>query len=132
MSYDHLSSSSSVLIASIDSISSPKTIKETLNHPGWKNAMLEEIHALEDNNTWKLVDLPQGKKVVGCKWVFAVKVNPDGSVARLKARFVVKGYAQTYGVDYSDTFSLVAKLNSVWQLERKYQNRLLHMPEHIL
>ncbi|RVW36659.1 Retrovirus-related Pol polyprotein from transposon RE1 [Vitis vinifera] len=113
VSYDHLSSSSSVLVASIDSISVPKTVTEALNHPGWKNAMLEEIYALEDNHTWKLVDLPQGKKVVGCKWVFAVKVNPDGSVARLKARLVARGYAQTYGVDYSDTFSPVAKLNSV-------------------
>ncbi|RVW96782.1 Retrovirus-related Pol polyprotein from transposon RE1 [Vitis vinifera] len=113
VSYDHLSSSSSVLVASIDSISVPKTVTEALNHPGWKNAMLEEICALEDNHTWKLVDLPQGKKVVGCKWVFVVKVNPDGSVARLKARLVARGYAQTYGVDYSDTFSPVAKLNSV-------------------
>ncbi|RVW60135.1 Retrovirus-related Pol polyprotein from transposon TNT 1-94 [Vitis vinifera] len=113
VSYDHLSASSSVLVASIDSISVPKTVTEALNHPGWKNAMLEEIYAVEDNHTWKLVDLPQGKKVVGCKWVFAVKVNPDGSVARLKARLVARGYAQTYGVDYSDTFSPVAKLNSV-------------------
>ena len=113
VSYDHLSSSSSVLVASIDSISVPKTVTEALNHPGWKNAMLEEICALEDNHTWKLVDLPQGKKVVGCMWVFAVKVNLDGSVARLKARLVARGYAQTYGVDYSDTFSPVAKLNSV-------------------
>ncbi|KAL6332591.1 hypothetical protein AAG906_009013 [Vitis piasezkii] len=82
--------------ASIDSISAPKTVIEALNHPGWRNAMLEEIHALEDNHTWKLVDLPQGKKVVGCKWVFTVKVNPDGSVAKLKARLVARGYAQTY------------------------------------
>ncbi|KAJ9673153.1 hypothetical protein PVL29_026432 [Vitis rotundifolia] len=113
VSYNHLSSSSSVFVAFIDSISVPKTVTEALNHPGWKNAMLEEIRALEDNHTWKLVDLPQGKKVVSCKWVFAVKVNTDGSVARLKARLVARGYAQTYGVDYSDTFSLVAKLNSV-------------------
>ncbi|KAL6325861.1 hypothetical protein AAG906_031094 [Vitis piasezkii] len=97
VSYDHLSSSSSVFLASIDSISEPKTVTEALNHPGWKNAMLEEIRALEDNHTWKLVDLPQGKKVVGCKWVFAVKVNPDGFVARLKARPIARGYAQTYG-----------------------------------
>ncbi|KAJ9707458.1 hypothetical protein PVL29_002475 [Vitis rotundifolia] len=97
VSYNHLSSSSSVFVAFIDSISVPKTVTEALNHLGWKNAMLEEICALEDNHTWKLVDLPQEKKVVGCKWVFAVKVNPDGSVARLKARLVTRGYAQTYG-----------------------------------
>ena len=113
MSYDPLSSSSSVFLASIDSISAPQTVTKALNHPGLKNAMLEEIRALEDNHTWKLVDLPQGKKVVGSKWVFAVKVNPDGSVARLKARLVARGYAQTYGVDYSDTCFPVAKLNSV-------------------
>ena len=45
-----------------------------------------------------------GKKSIRCRWVFAVKVNPDGSVARLKTRLVAKGYAQIYGVDYSDTF----------------------------
>ncbi|OIT33138.1 putative mitochondrial protein, partial [Nicotiana attenuata] len=86
VSYNHLSPASRSLIVSLDSISIPKTVKEALNHPGWSKAMLEEIHALEKNHTWDLVDLPSGKKAVGCKWVFTVKVNPDGSVARLKAR----------------------------------------------
>ncbi|KAK3019401.1 hypothetical protein RJ639_004651 [Escallonia herrerae] len=71
-----------------DSISIPKTVKEALSHPGWHNAMLEEIQALDDNHTWNLVNLPEGKKAVGCKWVYAIKFNADGPVARLKARLV--------------------------------------------
>ncbi|KAJ9548762.1 hypothetical protein OSB04_021305 [Centaurea solstitialis] len=109
VSYDKLSSRSRSLISTLDSISIPKTVGEALAHSGWRDAMLDEINALDHNGTWDLVELPVSKKAIGCKWVFTVKVNPDGSVARLKARLVAKGYAQTYGVDYSETFSPIAK-----------------------
>ena len=74
----------------------PNNFLEALSHPGWLSVMIEEMDALNGNGTWDLVHAK--KKVIGCRWVFAVKVNYDGSVARLKARLVVKGYAQTYGM----------------------------------
>ena len=108
-----MSSQSYSFIASLDSISLPNTFQEALSHPGWRSVMIEEMDALNGNGTWNMVYLPTGKKDIGRRWVFIVKVNPDGSVARLKAQLVAKGYDQTYGVDYSDTFSPVAKMTSV-------------------
>ena len=108
-----MSSQSCSSIVSLDSISLPNTFQEALSHPGWCSAMIEKMDVLNGNGTWNLVHLPTGKKAIGCRWVFAVKVNPDGSIARLKARLVAKGYAHTYGVDYSDTFFPVAKITSV-------------------
>jgi len=75
--------------------------------------MLEEFRALEKNKTWDLVKLPVGKKAVSCKWVFTVKQNPEGKVERYKARLVARGYSQTYGIDYDETFAPVAKMSTV-------------------
>ena len=75
--------------------------------------MQEEMSALRCNHTWDLVPCPSGKRPVGCRWVYTVKANPDGTLDRLKARLVAKGYFQIYGVDFSETFSPVAKLSSV-------------------
>ncbi|CAM8896855.1 unnamed protein product [Rhodiola kirilowii] len=111
VSYDRLSGSSRSFIASLASV--PNSVSEALAHSGWRDAMVEEMNALDANGTWVLTDLPHGAHSIGCKWVFTVKVNPDGSVARLKARLVAKGYSQTYGIDYFDTFSPVAKLTSI-------------------
>ena len=64
------------------------------------------MQALDNNGTWDLVPLPTNKKAIGCRWVFAVKFNPGGSVARLKAHLVAKGYAQTYGASILILFLL--------------------------
>ena len=93
VSYNHFLFSSCSFIASLDSISFPNTVYEVLSHPGWRSAMVDEMQALDDNGTWDLVPLPIGKNDIGCLWVFAVKFNPDGSVARLNTRLVAKGNA---------------------------------------
>lgn len=72
-----------------------------------------EIQALPANNTWELTDLPTRKKAIGCKWVFRVKYNSDGSIERYKTRLVAKGYTQQEGVDYMDIFSPVAKMTTI-------------------
>ena len=80
---------------------------------GWKSAMEAEMSALSQNATWSLVTRSQEKTIVGCRWVYTVKYLLDGSIERLKAHLVAKGYTQTYGVDYAETFSPVAKISSV-------------------
>ena len=74
------------------------------------------MQALVCQSTWELVTRPEGTRVVGCRWEFTVKHKADGSVERYKVRLVARDFTQTYGVDYAETFSPVARLNSIWIL----------------
>lgn len=91
----------------------PGTYLEALEHSHWKAAMNNEYQALLKNNTWTLIPLPLGKKLLGCKWVFKLKRKLDGSIARYKARLVAKGFNQVVGFDFSKTFSLVVKPTTI-------------------
>eukprot|EP00253_Pinus_taeda_P003538 PITA_03538 len=75
--------------------------------------MNEEYRSLLANDTWDLVPLPKGRKLVRCKWVYRTKYGPDGKVDKHKARLVAKGFSQVEGIDYTETFSPVAKMNSI-------------------
>lgn len=66
--------------------------------------MDQELQAMTENNTWSVVPLLEGKKAIGCKWIYTNKLNSDGSLARHKARLMAKGYNQK-GVDFIDFFS---------------------------
>ena len=71
------------------------------------------MQALIKNQTWEVVQLESEIKLVGCSWIFKIKYNLDGTIERYKARLVAKRYTQTYGVDYEETFVLVAKMNNI-------------------
>nr|GEX50228.1 putative reverse transcriptase, RNA-dependent DNA polymerase [Tanacetum cinerariifolium] len=91
----------------------PTNTEQALKLKHWKDAIEEEIKDLIKNNTWEKRGLPPEKKTVKCRWVFTIQYKPDGTMERYKARLVAKGYTQTYGIDYSETFSPVAKINTI-------------------
>ena len=79
----------------------------------WLEAMKSEMESMKVNDVWTLVDPPEGVKPIGCKWVFKRKRGIDRKVEICKARLIVKGYRQRYGIDYDETFSPVAMLKFI-------------------
>ena len=94
----------------------PTTYQEAMLDPDsekWLEAMKSEIQSMYDNQVWTLIDPPEGTKTIGWKWVFKKKTNMDGKVHAYKVRLVAKGFKQTHGIDYDETFSPVAMLKSI-------------------
>ena len=86
-----------------EEVKEPLTTKEALSSAEsskWSEAMHKELKSLKDNDVWELVELPENKKAVGCRWLYKVKVAADGRNEGYKARLVAQGYAQQRGQDH--------------------------------
>uniref|UniRef100_A0A2N9EDL8 Integrase catalytic domain-containing protein n=1 Tax=Fagus sylvatica TaxID=28930 RepID=A0A2N9EDL8_FAGSY len=113
LSYNNLSPSHRHFALAVTILSEPSTYAQATQYPEWRAAMKAELDALAANQTWVLTELPVGKHPIGCKWIYKVKLRSDGTLERYKARLVAKGYTQQEGLDYSETFSPVAKFTTV-------------------
>ncbi|GJY53045.1 retrotransposon protein, putative, ty1-copia subclass [Tanacetum coccineum] len=97
-------------------LNEPPNYKAALSDPEydkWLKAMNTEMQSMKDNQVWNLVELPPNGRTIRSKWIFKKKTGMDGNVHTFKARIVEKGYTQTYGVDYEETFSPVEDIRAI-------------------
>ncbi|XP_016652730.1 PREDICTED: uncharacterized mitochondrial protein AtMg00820-like [Prunus mume] len=113
LSYARLSPHHKAYTANLTLFKEPTSFSQAVRDPNWCAAMHHEIAALQANHTWTLVPLLLHKCPIGCKWVYKIKLKPDGTLERYKTRLVAKGYSQVEGVDYRETFAPMAKLTTV-------------------
>jgi hypothetical protein len=102
-------------IAMVSSIreSNPSTFEEATSRQVWRDAMMEEYNSIMKNDVWEVVPRPEGKSVVTSRWLYKLKHAADGNIENYKARFVARGFSQVEGVDYDETFVLVARYTSI-------------------
>lgn len=91
----------------------PVNFTEALKISEWRAAMEDELRSIERNHTWDLVQLPKNKKPISVKWVFKLKLDPEGRIVKHKARLVARGFLQKQGVDYTEIFAPVARHETV-------------------
>jgi hypothetical protein len=75
--------------------------------------MVEEHASIMKNDVWEVVPRPEGKSVVGSRWIYKIKHAANGSIEKFKARFMAKGFSQKEGVDYDETFAPIARYTSI-------------------
>ena len=87
--------------------------EEAVEDPTWVDAMVEEYDLIVRNSAWEIVPRPEGKLVVGSRWIYKVKQVADGSVEKYKARFFAQGFSQIEVIDYEETFAPIARYSSI-------------------
>lgn len=105
----------SMVVTDIMGYRTPQTLKEALESEDcekWKVAIKTELDSLSQMETWTVVE-DAGKPIVAAKWLFKVKVKPSGEIEKYKARYVAKGFTQTKGIDYQETFAPVVRLETL-------------------
>ena len=111
-------------MSNILNVIEPTNYKEENQSHEWRAAMNEEFESIIRNHTWELVELRKGKTPIGCKWLYKPKVNAEGNIEKFKSRLVAKGYSQQEGIEFEETFSPIAILNTIRMLislAKKYQ-----------
>ncbi|GJV83153.1 putative ribonuclease H-like domain-containing protein, partial [Tanacetum coccineum] len=91
----------------------PKKVIQALKDPSWIEAMQYELLQLKLQKVWTLVDLPNGKRAIGTKWVYRNKKDERGIVIKNKARLAAQGYTQEEGIDYDEVFASVARIEAI-------------------
>ncbi|GJS51371.1 retrovirus-related pol polyprotein from transposon TNT 1-94 [Tanacetum coccineum] len=91
----------------------PKKVSEVLKHPRWVGSMQEELNQFHRNKVWTIIPCPRGKTMIGSKWIFMNKMDKYGTIIGKKERVVAQGYMQEKGIEYDETFALVAILKAI-------------------
>ncbi|GJZ19206.1 ribonuclease H-like domain-containing protein, partial [Tanacetum coccineum] len=111
--YSKLNSENFCFVTELNKTREPKTYFEASKYSHWTDAMNQEIDDLLRNCTWELVDLPEGRKAIGSKWIYKIKLRSSGEIDRYKARLVAQGFGQKEGINYEEAFSPVVKMVTV-------------------
>nr|GEX03376.1 putative ribonuclease H-like domain-containing protein [Tanacetum cinerariifolium] len=101
------------LFACFSSQKEPQKVIRALKDPSWIKAMQEELLQFKLQEVWTLVDLPNGKRAIGTKWIFRNKKDEREIMIRNKARLVAQGHTQEEGIDYDEVFSPVARIKAI-------------------
>ena len=94
-------------------VTEPSSFEEAVEDPTWVDVTVEEYDSIVRNSAWEIFPRPEGKLVVGSRWIYKVKQDDNGSIEKYKAIFVAWGFSQIKGIDYEETFAPVARYSSI-------------------